>query len=72
MAQEGRSQGRRATFSESATRNLALTHRTPLLRRRTGTLPPEVDPKVIPREVPNPSHRHGTPSGGLAAIVNKL
>ncbi|KAF7760200.1 hypothetical protein Agabi119p4_10876 [Agaricus bisporus var. burnettii] len=63
MAQEGRGQGRRATFSESATRNLALTHRTPLLRRRTGTLPPEVDPKVIPREVPNPSHRHGTPSG---------
>lgn len=27
------------------------------------TLPPDVDPRSLPANVPNPSHRHGTPSG---------
>ncbi|KXN85113.1 hypothetical protein AN958_11690 [Leucoagaricus sp. SymC.cos] len=27
------------------------------------TLPPDIDRRAMPTEVPNPSHRHGTPSG---------
>jgi hypothetical protein len=31
--------------------------------------PPDIDPKTMPQEVPNPSHRHGTPSGRPSAIM---
>lgn len=27
---------------------------------------PDVDPRLMPVEVPNPSHRHGAPSGKFA------
>ncbi|KAJ3576809.1 hypothetical protein NP233_g148 [Leucocoprinus birnbaumii] len=31
--------------------------------RRSMTVPPDIDPRSMPADVPNPSHRHGTPSG---------
>ena len=40
--------------------------RTLPLPQTSTTLPPGVDPARMPAAVPNPSHRHGTPSGKYA------
>ncbi|KAF9447468.1 hypothetical protein P691DRAFT_760751 [Macrolepiota fuliginosa MF-IS2] len=50
-------------LSHSSGAGRARRRGTLQLSRRTGTLPDYVDPRSLPVEVPNPSHRHGTPSG---------